>query len=392
MKAINPDEAKIVIRVFDEYATGKSPRQIAADLMLDKIPSPTGSPHWLYQSIVGGAGAKRGMIHNRLYIGEYLKNRYFNVKNPSNGKTVTRKADPSDLIKVAVPHLRIMGDDLWNAAHAVRAERGRTKVGKALAVIPRRQHLLAGLLRCGACGERMIINFSDRKGRKGVRCSSAHGRQTCTHGKTYSLDKLTALAVDNMCAHLTNPEFLKERARAKAMEFAQLEKENSAARAAVQKQLDRLNVQIAKLVRVIDDDGDLPPDFVKTAKEKEIERRGLEERLRLLRAETNVTTLHPTAIATFGKSVETLHEKLKRNPEDQECRIALANIIDSVVVHPNARGEYEVSLYARLSAVIGVDLFSATAQSLQDSLQDRGLRACLHRRDCCIKPIRTTST
>lgn len=365
-KVINEHEAEVVRRIFAEYASGKSPRLIAGDLMKDKIPSPTGSEFWNYQSIVGGAGQKRGMIHNQLYIGVYLKNRFFNVKNPATGKTITREADPSDLIRAEVPHLRIIDQTLWDAVHAVRAERGHKKLGKGhmqRAVVPRKQHLLAGLLRCGECNGRMVINFSDRHGKKGVCCSAALSKQTCKSRKTYNLEKLTVLAVDSMCSHLTDPEFIQEKTKEKALEFARLEKENSGARQAAQRQLDRLNVQIAKLVRLVDeDDGDdLPRELLASLKEKQIERKGLEDRVRLLGAESNVTTLHPTALKAFGESVETLHAKLKRNPDDSECRIAFGNIIDSIIVHPTGFGApYEISLYARLSAIMGFDPFSTS--------------------------------
>lgn len=362
----NKAEAKIVNRIFREYASGKSPRLIAADLMKDKIPSPTGSTTWNYQSIVGGAGSKRGMLHNQLYIGVLLKNRYRNVFNPSTGNTITREADADDLIRVELPDLRIVDQKLWDAAHKVRAERGSKKLGKnhvQRAVVPRKQHLLSGLLRCGVCNERMIVNFSDRNGKKGVCCSAAHSKQTCKHRKTYNLEKLTALAIESMCSHLTDPEFIKERTRAKALEFARLEKENSGARQVAEKQLERLNVQIAKLVRLTDDDDsdDLPPELLVSLKEKQTERKALQERIRLLGAESSITTLHPTAVKSFSRSIETLHARLKRNPDDQECRLAFANVIDSIIVHPTGHGApYEVSLYARLSAIMGVELFDET--------------------------------
>jgi site-specific DNA recombinase len=78
-RVINPVEAKIVVRIFTEYVNGESPRQIADGLSLDKIPSPSGAERWNFQSIVGGE-KKRGLIHNRLYIGEYVKNRFTNLK------------------------------------------------------------------------------------------------------------------------------------------------------------------------------------------------------------------------------------------------------------------------------------------------------------------------
>ena len=55
-----------------------------------------------------------------MYIGELVRNRFKNVKNPETGKRVTRKAPENDLIVTAVPHLRIIDQKLWHAAHAVR--------------------------------------------------------------------------------------------------------------------------------------------------------------------------------------------------------------------------------------------------------------------------------
>jgi site-specific DNA recombinase len=279
VKIINRDQAKIIVRVFKEYVSGKSPRQIAADLMRDEIPSPSGTAHWNFQSIVGGAGKKRGLIHNQLYIGVYLKNRFFNVKNPATGKVVARKADPDDLITAQVSHLRIIEQKLWDAAHKLRKARGNKKFGTSgqvqRAVVPRNQHLLAGLLRCAECNGGMIVTASDRNGLKRVACSAAHNRQSCKHAKTYNLDKLTALAIDSMCSHLTDPEVIKEKARAKSIEFARLEKENNGARQAAIKQYDRLDIQIKKLVRALDDEeGDIPKEIMASLRAKEIERRG----------------------------------------------------------------------------------------------------------------------
>jgi site-specific DNA recombinase len=187
VKTINRTQAKIVVRIFEEYVSGKSPRQIAADLMRDKIPSPSGTARWNFQSIVGGAGKKRGMIHNQLYVGVYLKNRFFNVKNPSTGKVITRKADPDDLITAQGPHLRIIDQKLWNTAHQLRHQRSNKKFGASgqvqRAVIPRKQHLLAGLLRCAECNGAMIVTASDRYGVKRVACSAAHNHQSCKHAK-----------------------------------------------------------------------------------------------------------------------------------------------------------------------------------------------------------------
>jgi site-specific DNA recombinase len=209
----------------------------------------------------------------------------------------------------------------------------------------------------------MIINFSDRHGKKGICCSTAHKRQSCEHRKTYNLDKITSLAVEKMVEHLTDPARLNKQAAAMVVEYARVEKENSSARQAAQKQLDRLNVQIAKLIRMVDQDesGDLPEEMLASLKEKEIERRGLKERIRLLGAQSNVTDLPSAAIQSFGKSIEKLADMIERDPDDAACRMALGNVVDSILVHPTAFGApYDISIWGRVSTVMGrVNLFSA---------------------------------
>jgi site-specific DNA recombinase len=365
IKVINKVEAKIVNRIFREYVSGSSPRTIAAGLMADKILSPSGGAHWNFQCIVGGEGKKRGMPNNRLYVGVYLKNRYKNVKNPSTGKIITRKAEADELITAKHPELRIIDQALWDAAQKRRKALGFKRHGGSgqvqRAVVPRMQHLLAGLLRCAECGGSMCIVARSRDGARRVECSAAYNSQSCKHEKTYNLDKLTTAAVYRMHKHLTDPEFLKEKAKGKLLETARLNKEKSGEREAAQKQFDRLDIQIKKLVRVMDDDdGDeIPKELLASLKAKEIERKGLEERLRVLGAASNVVAMPANVIKAFGQSIETLHEMLKRNPHDAECRAAFGNVIDRILVHPTGFGEdYEISLYARLAAIQGgIDVF-----------------------------------
>jgi site-specific DNA recombinase len=298
-RTLNKAEAIVVRRIFEEYAAGKTPRQIVDGLAKDKIPSPSGAPFWNHQVIVGGVN-KRGLIHNRLYIGEYLKNRFYNVKNPSTGKRVTRKADESDLIVAQVPHLRVVEQALWDAAHALRQSRGVKKFGprgyfSQRGGSPRKDHLLAGLAKCGECGGLMTVVASSRSGQR-MACSSATYRKTCNHTKSYDLNGLTELAVSSMHSHLTDPDLLRERAKARAEEFARLSRQENDERRVAQKQIDRLNVQIARLVDLAMD-SDVPiREIGDQIKAKEAERVALQERVRLLGAEGNITAMHPTAL------------------------------------------------------------------------------------------------
>ena len=258
-----------------------------------------------------------------------------------------------------MPHLRIVDQDLWDAAQAVRQERASKTFGNKQverATVARRLHPFAGLFRCAECGGKMIICGSARKGDRAIACSAAWWRSTCSHGKSYSLARLTKLATDKMHEHLTNPEFVKERAMERAKELARMEREASAERDKTQRDLDRVELKIKKLIRLtLDDESeDIPQEAQDELKALRVEKRGLEQRLNMLDAKSDGTIPHPSAVKALARDVDTLHEMLRDNPDDPACRLALGNLVERVMVHPTGFNQpYEVTVLARHAAYVG---------------------------------------
>src|SRR5581483_3807696 len=122
-REIEPEHAKVVRRIFREYASGKPTRQMALDLTNDGIPTRSGGKNWHFQTFTGGRGGKRGMIGNRLYIGELVWNANRTVLNPDTGKKSKRRGKAEDVIVVDVPHLRIIDQELWETANGICTER-----------------------------------------------------------------------------------------------------------------------------------------------------------------------------------------------------------------------------------------------------------------------------
>ena len=92
-REIDPEAAKIVRRIFTEFASGVSPRAIAAGLNRDGIPSPSGG-EWNHTVFIAGGGSAKGMIGNRIYVGELVWNSHRSVKNPETEKRTKRKGKP----------------------------------------------------------------------------------------------------------------------------------------------------------------------------------------------------------------------------------------------------------------------------------------------------------
>ena len=80
-RSVKQEEAAVVRRIFAEYATGKSPRRIAADLNAEHIPSPRGG-QWNASTINGHRGRRNGILQNELYTGKLVHNRVRMLRDP----------------------------------------------------------------------------------------------------------------------------------------------------------------------------------------------------------------------------------------------------------------------------------------------------------------------
>src|SRR5262249_50673393 len=113
-REINPEEAKIVRRIFEEYADGKPARQIAIDLTRDGIPTPRGNPEWNQNTIAARSKGKGGMIDCQLYAGKLVWNVNRSVLNPHTGRKIQRLNKSDDVMVTDVPALRIVDQLLWD--------------------------------------------------------------------------------------------------------------------------------------------------------------------------------------------------------------------------------------------------------------------------------------
>jgi site-specific DNA recombinase len=309
-RVINEAEAAVIRRIFKEYAEGISPRKIAEDLTRDRIPTPDGLECWNHQSFVGGSYA-RGIIGNRLYVGEIVWNSRRTVTDPETGKKKKRPTPESSHIITAAPHLRIIDQELWDAVHALRQRRAAVRSGGSAIrrpVVERNGHLLAGLRRCGECNGHMRIGQVSRNGSSRVVCAAAHQHGTCKHRKSYDMDVLKRLILANARENLKDPDRAKKMIRGYRAEYAGQARRDGAEHAAATKQLTRVKVQIDRITATILDIGNSPGMSAALA-EKEAERAQLEERVNLL-SSTNVVSLHPNAVKAVTENIVKLRKAL----------------------------------------------------------------------------------
>jgi site-specific DNA recombinase len=113
-REVEPARAKVVRRIFADYAAGISPRAIAAALNAEGIPSPRGGG-WNDSTIRGNACKRDGMLRNEAYVGVIVYGRNEWARDPDTGNRLSRPGEAQDIVYVERPELRIVEDEVWNA-------------------------------------------------------------------------------------------------------------------------------------------------------------------------------------------------------------------------------------------------------------------------------------
>lgn len=156
--ALNPEQSAIVVEIFTRYGRGEGLRTIAKALNARGVPSARagrrGTGSWAPSALFS-------LLRRPRYIGILEWNHF--EKTYKKGTKVRVKREPSEWLRVEAPHLRIISDELWTAAHAQMREnkvsvppKGKKKGGRP------HSYLLTGLARCASCGGPLtVLNSRD---------------------------------------------------------------------------------------------------------------------------------------------------------------------------------------------------------------------------------------
>ncbi|GIP38452.1 integrase [Paenibacillus sp. J31TS4] len=172
---INEEEAKIVIRVFNEYLIkGYSYLRIATGLNQDGIPAKF-KRGWSHRTV-------KLMLTNEAYKGTLAWNKIDAKKKTRELKDQQEWVIVDDCLPV------IIEKEIW--------ERVRKKIELNPKMPPRgtvSPHLLGGLLKCGNCGYGMSVAYSGSKNNRYrvYRCSANKNKGTCI-SKQYRADEIEA--------------------------------------------------------------------------------------------------------------------------------------------------------------------------------------------------------
>lgn len=202
---VDPQQAKIVRRVFSLYASGLSLKAVTKRLNAEHVRSPQPrkgrQQSWAPSSI-------RVMLHNERHRGIVTWSKTKKVRNPQTGRRVRRPRPKSEWLRVEMPEQRIISEELWKAVSErlafINARYGMAgaKGGKMNLRAAASPYIFSGLLRCGVCGSNYIIVAGSGRNHRGADygCPAHALRGTCKNSRRIKLSVLE----DTLLAKLQN--------------------------------------------------------------------------------------------------------------------------------------------------------------------------------------------
>ena len=347
-RRINEAEAAIVRRIFEEFASGRSPRAIAHSLNKEGIPGPAGG-NWGPSTIYGNWQRGTGVLNNELYIGRLIWNRQQFVKDPNTGRRLARSNPESKWIIEEVPHLRIVEDQLWRSVKERQRESRSRVMTKAKGIRSERArrpiYLLSGLLKCGTCGGGFSKISQSHYG-----CSTARNKGTCDNLLTVRRDGLEAKVLDGLRQQLMQPELVRTFADEFHREVNRQRAEQDSHRNRTARDLEKTEREIRRLVEAIK--SGVPGAAVKDEM-KSLEARRIDLLSQLKGAPPSMPRLHPNIAEVYRQKVPNLSDALNDERTCLGAAECIRELIQEIRLVPE-NGKLRIELYGELAALINL--------------------------------------
>lgn len=366
-RKINRQQAETIVRIFQEFAGGKSSRSIAKELNEESVPGPRGRD-WNDSSIHGNRRRGSGILNNELYIGRMVWNRQRFIKDPQSGKRQARLNPKEEWITEDVPHLRIVENKLWSRAKerqgGLSIKEGETRTGANLNSRHRHQFLLSGLIKCALCGSNYIIVGKDT-----YRCSTWRTRGTCTNELRLNRHEIEAKVLAGIKHQLADPALAEHFIQEFNAEVAKLNAGSIGSRQGTERELRNVDKKLTAIMHAIEQ-GVVTVTTKGRLLELERKREKLESQL-ATPAPAPFPSLLPNLAEVYRRKVMRLEESLNEPEIRQQAGEIIRTIIDRIEVGPatdtnvphvaataknlgtsNSEANIRVVLYGQLAAVM----------------------------------------
>jgi site-specific DNA recombinase len=199
---INESQATVIRRIFELAAEGYGQRAIAKLLNSEGVPAPRaqqGRPRaW-------GPSSVHEALHRDRYRGVLVWNK--TKKRDRWGRVRVSGRDRSEWLTTEAPHLRIVPEDLWQAAHRqIEHQRRFTNIWRSGPVASR--YLLPGLAKCACCNGGMHVRVRTRSNGNVSRfyaCTSHYNRgpSVCQNAVQMDMGAIDAAVINRIGDILT---------------------------------------------------------------------------------------------------------------------------------------------------------------------------------------------
>jgi len=258
---IEPAEARVVVRIFTDYASGCGVPTIVRRLNRDGVAAPRGQKLWAPNAI-------RRMLRNERYRGLQIWGQRTWQRVPTTSRKVARAVPRADWRVKEQPHLRIVSEELWQRVQDRRAhvkqvfgihqQTGGTLVRGRSAVL-HSPHLFGGLMTCGVCGGAITI-VSGGKGSPRYGCTRARhiGPEACNNALTIRAKVADPVLLSGLRAALLEPETLRYVTDALGAALNRVLNERPRLQVEAQGRRDAAGRRLANLVRAVAEGGAMP--------------------------------------------------------------------------------------------------------------------------------------
>ena len=342
-RRIKPEEAAIVVRIFEEFASGRTAKAIAKSLNEDGVRSPSGGG-WGYSSITGNRKRGTGIINNEMYSGRIVWNRVREDRDPDTHQRIVRVNPGESWIVHEAEHLRIVDQSLWDRVKAQQDR--RVAVDGAYWKHRPVKYLISGIVECGVCGGAYTKYSRDH-----FRCSTYQNKRLCSNRLAMSRLRLEDVIFMGLRNYLLDPQLLDVFGLEYAREVAAVRKERRGRRGELEQELARVVAKRNKLIEVIGT-GAVEASEVKPDLDAAIQRRDALQ-AELASADAEPKLIEPGMSERYRAAVAQLVEGFADEETQEEAMRCIRGLIEKIVVRPNAAGDdLDVDLHGALATIL----------------------------------------
>jgi site-specific DNA recombinase len=265
---VNAAEAKVIVGIYEQYIAGSGLRTIVKDLNERRIPSPKagkrGRGFW-------SVGAVWEMLRRERYRGKLIWGQREKAYRSGTKVRLVRAEEKRTLAQR--PDLRIISEELWQAAQGRIAKNHRQNTGKRAPEGRPPKYMLSGLARCGVCGGSMKVlgGKDNKKPIKVYGCANHHdaGSAVCANTLRKPVEQVDQTVVDWLQDTILTEQFVVRALRKIRVRLAERLETMNGDTPRLEAEAQRLKGEIDKLARALLSTDDKPHTIVKMMAERE---------------------------------------------------------------------------------------------------------------------------